>query len=263
MNEHLLKLHESDLRQLAAALRSGRLAPPFSGMAVQRVVSPLAATEVASDLQQLAGTGFSAVQIALVLEMLLGDRVLRPRAEELIELVTTGPEAAGVTNRDTRIVVRELFANATDSVLVAGYAVYQGQQVFRALADRMQEHPALKVLLLLDVQRHPGDTSATSEIVRRFADRFVHAQWPANRPLPAVYYDPRSLEVETAQRSCLHAKCVVVDRRTVFISSANFTEAAQDRNIEVGLLVRSPSLATQLSLHFDALLAEGHLTKAF
>lgn len=44
-------------------------------------------------------------------------------------LVMSGPEAPGVANRDTRVVVRELFANAQVSVLVAGYAIYQGKSV--------------------------------------------------------------------------------------------------------------------------------------
>jgi phosphatidylserine/phosphatidylglycerophosphate/cardiolipin synthase-like enzyme len=57
----------------------------------------------------------------------------------------------------------------------------------------------------------------------------------------------------------LHAKCVVVDRQVVFVSSANFTEAAQERNIEVGLLSRSPALATQVAGHFQSLAAAGVL----
>ena len=54
----------------------------------------------------------------------------------------------------------------------------------------------------------------------------------------------------------MHAKCIVVDRQELFISSANFTEAAQNRNIKVGLLVRSASLADNLVRHFDTLVAE-------
>jgi len=57
----------------------------------------------------------------------------------------------------------------------------------------------------------------------------------------------------------LHAKCVAVDRQHAYVSSANFTEAAQERNIEVGLLVRSPRLAAQLTNHFDRLLEAGFL----
>jgi len=35
--------------------------------------------------------------------------------------------------------------------------------------------------------------------------------------------------------------------RTAFVSSANFTEAAQERSIEVGALVRSPIVAERLT----------------
>ena len=38
----------------------------------------------------------------------------------------------------------------------------------------------------------------------------------------------------------MHAKCVVADDRSVFVSSANFTEAAQElENVEIGLLIES------------------------
>ena len=57
-----------------------------------------------------------------------------------------------------------------------------------------------------------------------------------------------------------HAKCVVADGRTVFVSSANFTEAAQDRNIELGLLIHSSALAGRITAHFDAMLAQGFLS---
>ena len=47
-------------------------------------------------------------------------------------------------NRSTAVVVSELFREAEHSVLVAGYAVYQGQRVFQALGDRMVQIPSLK-----------------------------------------------------------------------------------------------------------------------
>ncbi|MCY2953146.1 MAG: DISARM system phospholipase D-like protein DrmC [Planctomycetota bacterium] len=199
-------------------------------------------------------------QIAALLELLCRDRSRRPQVEDAVTLVTTGPEAAGGTNRDTSVVVRELFAHARHSVFIAGYAVNQGQQVFQALADRMREQPHLEVRMFLDIQRGPGDRSAASELVRRFADRFEKHQWPRDGRLPQVYYYyPRSLEMVVDKRSCLHAKCIVVDGEAAFVSSANFTEAAQERNIEVGLLIRSASIAGKLACHFEALVDCGFL----
>ncbi len=51
----------------------------------------------------------------------------------------------------------------------------------------------------------------------------------------------------------LHAKAIVVDDETAFVTSANMTEAAFDRNIEAGILSRDRTLAASLSKHFRVL----------
>jgi phosphatidylserine/phosphatidylglycerophosphate/cardiolipin synthase-like enzyme len=261
MTDKLTNLGDSDLRLIAAALRSGRLAPPFSTLALQRLVQSSVAACTAEGLQRLSGEGFQPSQMAIVLDLILKDREHRLPPEDLIDLVTTGPEAGTSANRDTGVVVRELFANANESVLVAGYAVYQGRRVFQALADRMLDRPEMKVQLFLDVRRGPGDTSRPDEVVKRFADHFRHHDWPQERPLPDLHYFPQSLEDSAEKRAALHAKCVIVDGRRVFVSSANFTEAAQERNIEVGVVVNSPIIAERLARHFKSLLNEGVLIK--
>lgn len=250
---NLLTLPDHDLSALARTLAAGRLRPPFAALSLQGVVSPEYVAGASADLQSLATVGFTSPQIGLLIESLVADRRSRSHADDMIDLVTTGPEAPGVNNRDTAVVVRELFAHAEQSVLVVGYAVFQGQQVFRALADRMVERPNLEVQLFLDIKRGQGDTTAADQLVRRFAHDFRAKMWPADRPRPAVFYDPRSLSQDKFKRTALHAKCVVVDRQVVFVSSANFTEAAQERNIEVGLLSRSAALAERVAGHFESL----------
>jgi len=259
----LLALSDDDLRNVCTAFRSGRLNPPFRSVALQRFVSITVSNGLAPELQSLHEQGFGAVQIATLLDVLLKDRSQRPRPEDTFDLVTTGPDAGSTTNRDTSVVVRELFDNAEESVLVGGYAVYQGQRVFQALADRMQMKSGLKVQLFLDVRRGPGDTSADSEVVRRFGDRFRQRDWPPDRPFPELFYFPASLEEGSAERAAMHAKIIVVDNARVFISSANFTEAAQQRNIEVGVVIRSKALANQLVKHFASMVAEGSLKVIF
>jgi hypothetical protein len=104
-------------------------------------------SDVTASLQELATMGFDEQQIATTLEMLLRDRLDHRKAEPSIELVTSGPEAPGITNRDTAVVIRELFAHAEKSVLVVGYAVCQGARVFEELAQRMAQVPDLDVRL--------------------------------------------------------------------------------------------------------------------
>jgi hypothetical protein len=263
MISSLLLLPESDFPPLISALRSGRLSSPLAAALVERIVGHPVSHETIEAMEALGRVGLSGPQLAAALELVVQDRRRRPRLEDALDLVTSGPEAPGLTNRDTAVVVRELFANATTSVLVAGYAIFQGHRVFQALADRMQECPALKVRMFLDIQRGPGDTSAESELVRRFTNWFRTNEWPTDRPLPEVFYDPRSVELSPQKRSCLHAKCIAVDRKIVFISSANFTEAAQERNLEVGVLIHSPWVAAQLVRYFDTLLSAGALKATF
>src|SRR5579884_2774320 len=256
MDTALLQVADSDFPPLIAALRTGRLMAPYTAASIQHLLGHSVPSSAVQTLNQLQQFGFAADQLAVALELVFQERQNRPRLEDAIDLVMSGPEAVGVSNRDTRVVVRELFSNAQTSVLVAGYAVYQGKSVFQTLADQMVAIPGLAVRLFLDIQRGPGDTTEASLLVRRFAQRFQTTQWPDQRPLPTVYYDPRSLELPPHEKSALHAKCVVVDGRHVFISSANFTEAAQNRNLEVGVLLRSAYTAASLTRYFDALVSQ-------
>jgi phosphatidylserine/phosphatidylglycerophosphate/cardiolipin synthase-like enzyme len=81
--------------------------------------------------------------------------------------------------------------------------------------------------------------------------------WPGSSR-PAVYYDPRSLDLD-GPAGVLHAKAVVADDEAVFVTSANLTEAALDRNIEVGLLIRDRALAASMLSHFRGPIDRGLL----
>ncbi len=263
MNNAFTKLSNTDLRALVVGLRLGKVASPYSKLQLSPAVSSGLVGVVRDGLIQLENLGFTREQIAAALELIEQDRKNGPAIEPPIDLVTSGPEAPGITNRDTSVVVRELFSHAKQSVLVVGYAVYQGQQVFESLAQRMEQLPDLDVQFFLNVPRPDRDKSLSEILVAKFRERFKTTQWPAGCRLPAVYYDPRSVADEEPVRSSLHAKCVVVDAKYVFVSSANFTEAGQERNIEVGLKIESEWLARQLIRHFKLLHEHGLAVRAF
>lgn len=254
-------LSDADLRGLAAALKSRRVSAPYSELQINRILSPKLAAEVAASLQELESLSFNEQQIAATLEMLTHDRSNGRKGEPPIDLVTSGPEAPGIANRDTAVVVRELFAHAKKSVLVVGYAIYQGASVFEAVAQRMEEIPDLDVKLFLNIARPDHDKTPAEIIVSKYAQRFRDSQWPKACRLPEVFYDPRSVAED--KRSSLHAKCVVVDAQQVFVSSANFTKAGQERNIEVGLKIESAWLAQRLIRHFQLLAEHGLAIRAF
>jgi len=174
------------------------------------------------------------------------------------DLVWSGPEVEGLHARDTRRVYQELLGSAEHSVWASSYAYFDGPRAFEVLAKRMDAAKELTVTLFLNIQRKRGDTSAADELVRRFADRFWGTDWPGSAR-PQVFYDPRALE-PNGPGGVLHAKAVVADDEAVFVTSANLTEAALDRNIEIGLLVRDRTLAASLVCHFRGLIDRGLLT---
>jgi phosphatidylserine/phosphatidylglycerophosphate/cardiolipin synthase-like enzyme len=258
----LLSLSVSDLAALKEALRTGRLPAPYLPALIERMIPQGVAGEVSTALQGMAASGANREGIVAALELLAAARARRPLIDEVIELVTTGPEVGSVANRDTQVVVQELFCNAERSVLVAGYELYQAEPVFRALAERMVCESPPTVQMFLNVKRPLGDTTKNSDLIAAFAHRFRTQHWPADRLLPEIYFDPRALATEAKRRAVLHAKCIVVDQRTAFVSSANFTEAAQERNIEVGVLVRSQIVAERLVAFFAALISTGAVMRA-
>lgn len=250
----LARLREADLRAVAAAIRSGRLEPPFDISSVQRVVGSAMASAASRAIAQLFSKGCTPEALATGIEMIADAGTIHRTVEDAVQLVMTGPQDSGACHRDTGVVVRDLFRRARRSVLIAGYAVYQGKHVFADLASRMDDVPSLHVRLFLNIPQ--------TNSVPKFQARFRSMHWPDSSRLPEVYYDRRSLSAPHEAPVSLHAKCIVVDGSELFISSANFTEAAQDRNIEAGVLISSAALARQCEEFFNETLRSGICIRA-
>ncbi|MEW5981103.1 MAG: DISARM system phospholipase D-like protein DrmC [Acidobacteriota bacterium] len=237
------------LRALAAAVRNGSLRPPINTFTLSMVCA--CPPTLAAGLQTLSEQGMAPAHLALLLETAAAVTDARLAHATAGELVWTGPESVVSHSRDTAVVVSELFARATRSVLVSTFVIQQGRQVFGPLAGRMDEVAGLSVRLFLHVGRDWKDTREESELLRGFADDFASI-WPSARR-PQIFYDPRSLSTDPTVRASWHAKCVVIDDEEAFVTSANFTEWAQQRNVEAGVLVRSSHFARQLRAQFDGL----------
>ncbi|MCK4302886.1 MAG: DISARM system phospholipase D-like protein DrmC [Candidatus Eisenbacteria sp.] len=254
MTDALLTLPAHLRRRLVQALESGLLAMPCSEVALRSALGLREGGEAVvaalGELEELGVAGPAAAAWIRALED-AASRAPRP------DLVWSGPEVPGLHARDTRRVYEELLGSAERSVWVSTYAYFDGPRAFEVLARRMDAVPDLHVTLLLNIQRKRGDTTTGEELVRRFADRLWGTDWPGTSR-PRVFYDPRSVELD-GPTGVLHAKAVVADEEAVFVTSANLTEAALDRNIEVGILVRDRALAASMTTHFCGLIDQGLL----
>jgi phosphatidylserine/phosphatidylglycerophosphate/cardiolipin synthase-like enzyme len=254
MIEQLLELPAHLRERLARALEAGLVGPPYGVSALRSSLgTQIEVDGLCEALRQFESRGITGSAIALALDVATrtAERTDRP------DLVWSGPEVPGLHARDTRRVYEELVASAQRSIWVSTYAYYDGPQAFKTLASRMDEMPGMHVTMLLNIQRKSADVTAADDLVLRFADRFWKKDWPGDRQ-PAVFYDPRSLELETSG-GILHAKAVVADEEVAFVTSANLTEAAFDRNIEIGVLSRDRPLAASVARHFQVLIERGLL----
>ena len=248
----LLELSTPQLKALASAARRGELEPPIEIALGTYCPGPFRKA-LGTEIAQAAAKGIRGEALAILLDTLAQDRERREAKALHVDLVWTGPDIPGDHSRDTRIVVHELFRKARRSVLVSTFALYDGKDLFAPLYETWQGHPEMTVKLFVDV--HPGESGIPSpQIVSKFRQDFRTHHWPWER-LPEVYYDPRSLAMNAGDRACLHAKCVIVDDQEVFVTSANLTEAAQQRNIEAGLVVVSSPLACKVRDQFNSLVS--------
>ena len=217
-------------KRLADAYETGMLPDSPSPLALRSALGMQDGTEeLAADLSELARIGITGRTVAAWM-CSLDQAVGRVPA---FDLVWSGPEVPGLHARDTRRVYEEVIRNATESVWMSTYVYFDGPRAFADLAQRMDEIGGLRAVLMLNIQRARGDTTAPDQLVRRFADRLWGTDWPGTSR-PAVFYDPRSLDLD-GPAGVLHAKAVVVDDEAVFITSANLTEGSLGPQHRVGL----------------------------
>lgn len=263
MSHSLRTLSRSALGGLADALASGRLAAPFARAALVPHVPEERVDLVVAALTEMHADGMAPRHVARALRLLVEEREASQRAADRVQLVWSPPEFDAVDARDTSVVVQDLFRLAERSILITTFAIDAGKKagvLFGDLAARMDARPDLQVRVMLNIHRTYQDPTPSVQLVREFAKRLRDQIWPGAR-MPEVFYDPRSLEIDPPKHAVLHAKCVVVDGRWTLLTSANFTEAAQERNIEVGVVVEDVRFAGRVVRQFEGLVEAGVLRK--
>lgn len=248
-----------NLRDLATELARGVVPLRDASFKLVKLQWPAASVELTTRwLRALDGRGWSAAQAAEMVALLAAERERRERARDDIELVWSGPDALGAESRDSARKLEELFARATQSVLLAGYNLRPGAH-FDALAEAARRVPALTVAVFAHVftDARPtmeGCLAAHDEGLRATLRGVDRARVTAHRPSAERLAEARE------GRFHMHAKCVTVDDRFVLVTSANFSFTAQERNVEVGVALDDRRLARRIRDQFDTLVKRGDMT---
>ena len=103
---------------------------------------------------------------------------------------------------------------------------------------------------------------STRALMGRFRNDGWVASWHLFDSAPSVLgarllrsVDERPGALHRLPRACLHAKVIVRDDVQTLITSANLTEAAQERNVEAGVLIGDAAFARGVVGQFDRLVA--------
>ncbi|MCK6502766.1 DISARM system phospholipase D-like protein DrmC [Myxococcota bacterium] len=261
MTGHLHEVPEGILLAVMHALRMGKLKPPFTRASVEHIVG--GPPWLADELSSLVAQGLSPAAMAWGISLLAEAKAEARFHRAGVELTWTGPPDVITETRDTGAVARQLFAAARTDLLVSTFVVDGGDKaaaLLGVLRDRLVQLPDLRVRFFLNFARAHGDTRPSADLLAGHARRFLEDVWPWT-PRPEVFYDRRALDPTPGPRSCLHAKCIVQDEVKTLITSANLTEAAQERNIEAGVLVTDGGFAREVVLQFERLVAAGVLVR--
>lgn len=238
-----------ELATLLEHLEAGAVAAPLSQLKLQSL--GLYAAAACADL-------FAALDESATTTLLRAVLAERAQAAEPAELVWTGPEGMAASSRRTEVVFRDLLGSAQRDVWMAGYAIDHGDSLFaplhRAMLDRQVRARFLLNLQYKDNEQREKTEEAGAALL---VNRFLSQQWKFDGPKPDIFYDPRTLKKRSYVS--MHAKVVVVDEARVLIGSANFTQRAQQRNIEAGVLLHDPTFAKQLVTQLQSLIDGGYV----
>ena len=249
------------LVSLATALEMERLNYPYQPISLNSYISDQWVNDITNEMNQLAEQGMTESHIAYLLRIMIAERKTAQFQSDRVDLVWSGLETPTMESRDTQVVVQEMFNNAQHKVLISTYAIDRGKKaenLFMTLAQKLDRTPNFQVRIFLNISRPYGSKNSEQQLLQDFAKTFQNEIWPGTR-LPELFYDPRALNLGFGPKACLHAKCIVVDDLHLLITSANFTEAAHQRNLEAGVLLLDAVAARAIQRQFDNLLRSKQL----
>ncbi len=203
-------------------------------------------------------TAFAKTALLLAIRSLLQERSIRAPIADLVQLALSGPQCNSQPLRTTAATFSSLVSEAQTHVLVTGYVAVNAKKLLEPLAKFLDGDPSRSATLVLDFQRGK-DTTISEQLAARKADEFWTTEWPDSTRRPQLWYDTRSLLLDPKLRTSMHAKVVVTDRRTLFVTSANLTHRAHSDNIELGLVLRHAPTAQAVVDYFEGLIHRGIL----
>lgn len=229
-------LTTAELKKLIAAFDMGQsctmAAKQLSGSKVQAVSALLSQAGMSEVGSKLRSGMCSAVLAA------------REHSQAEIETVWTMPAGAQVAGLSTSAMFHEI-GKAKESIVASTFNIQLTSAMVRALRAAAVRGVAVTLMAT------PGGQHGPANGMMHLGIQLSH-EIPGCKLLTLADAADGSYQV-------LHSKFVVVDSKWAFVGSANFSDAASSKNVELGLQVQSAILARKILRDVHAFETQGVL----
>ena len=183
-------------------------------------------------------TSVSAEEVASML-LAAGHIFTRAAKQQTTELVWTGPTTPFVSARRTEQALLQVINAAEQTLFITSFVAYDVSTIVKALNVANDRGVVISMLLELS---HDHGGSITFDAIGKMRTLVPTARLYAWRDKADPFSDGR-----------VHAKVAVTDGMMCFITSANLTGYAMEKNMEAGVLISGGNIPRLLDDHLRSL----------
>lgn len=225
------------VRALAGAIR--KIEDTKTNVALSEVVGTATAKAVVERLiEAWRATSVGSGEVASML-LAASHAFENVSKHQATELVWTGPTTPFVSARRTEQALLQVINAAEQTLFITSFVAYDVSTIVKALNAANDRGVVISMLLELS-QDHGG--SITFDAIGKMRTLVPAARLYAWRDKADPFSDGR-----------VHAKVAVADGRMCFITSANLTGHAMEKNMEAGVLISGGHIPRLLDDHLRSL----------
>jgi cardiolipin synthase len=185
-------------------------------------------------------------ELAPMLEVALAAKRVEPKTE----IVWTGPATSLVPVRRTEQVLYDLIRSTTRRLTIASFGIFQIPRLVDELEVALARGVTLRIILGDRESAHEsGIGRQLMQLGAVVSNGAAILEWPAEK---------RSRDSQ-GRAGLMHMKAAIADSHLAFLTSANLTEAALERNMELGVLIRGGNVPGAIDQLIGCLLDLGEL----
>ena len=170
-------------------------------------------------------------------------------SDQQVHMLLTGPSTTRNTIRAIGVEILHVINTSRERLLLVTYASFPPLELLQAL--KSAEERGVNIELVFETPED-SDGQLSSTNISQFIDVLEKV---------SVYHWPKNKRPTTNTSSVpsLHAKFVLADDDQIVVSSANLTEFALDKNIELGVTISGGGQPRAVRRYYDGLIREQHL----